>query len=195
MWVLAQATATGWLASYHAWIILVGTFFFGDTVVLTAAGLAAHGQWPVASVVGYSFLGTVISDTMWFTLADRTMHKIRGDSDRAAAFDRLTTRLDGWVGEYPQFGLLFVKFLWGTRTLSIVYMASRKLPTQRFILFDAMGTAIWLGVLVPIGWLAGKGVASLSGELTRLEYALPILLVGAFAIKRGRTWILNRQLA
>ncbi len=126
MLVLAQATAAGWLASYHAWIILVGTFFFGDTIVLAAAGLASHGQWPVAPVVIYSFLGTVISDTMWFTLAERTMHKIRSDSDRAASFDRLTTRLDGWLGEQPQYGLLFVKFLWATRTLSIVYMASRQ---------------------------------------------------------------------
>lgn len=191
---MADASMATWLTSYHSWIILAGTFFFGDSVVLTASGLAAHGQWPVTSVVLWSFLGTLISDTMWFKLADRTMHKIRGNEERAASFYRLTNRLDGMVGEHPHRGLLFVKFLWGTRTLSIVYMASRKVPTRTFVVFDAIGTLAWLAVLVPIGWLASQGIANLNGDLTRIEYGLPILLVLAVMLKKGRAWVLNRRL-
>ena len=69
---LAQAAGVSWMTSYHSWIILAGTFVFGDSIVLAASGLAAHGQWPVSSVILWSFLGTLISDTMWFKLADRT---------------------------------------------------------------------------------------------------------------------------
>lgn len=191
---LAQAAGVGWMTSYHSWIILAGTFVFGDSIVLAASGLAAHGQWSVGSVILWSFLGTLISDTMWFKLADRTLQKIMSDPAREAAFVRMTARMDRWVGESPHRGLLFVKFLWGTRTLSIVYMASREVSTRTFVLFDAIGTLLWLAVLVPIGFLAGHGVANLSADLTRLEYALPILLVLAIVLQRGRTWILNRRL-
>ena len=190
---MAQAAGVSWMTSYHSWIILAGTFVFGDSIVLAASGLAAHGQWSVGSVILWSFLGTLISDTMWFKLADRTLQRIMSDPTREAAFVRMTARMDRWVGESPHHGLLFVKFLWGTRTLSIVYMASRGVSPLTFMLFDAIGTLLWLAVLVPIGFLAGQGVANLSADLTRLEYALPILLVLAIVLKRGRTWILNRR--
>lgn len=191
---LAQAAGVSWMTSYQSWIILAGTFVFGDSVVLAASGLAAHGQWSVGSVILWSFLGTLISDTLWFKLADRTLQKIVSDPAREASFVRMTDRMDRWVGESPHRGLLFVKLLWGTRTLSIVYMASREVSTRTFILFDAVGTLLWLAVLVPVGFLAGRGVANLSADLTRLEYALPILLVLWIVLKRGRTWILNRRI-
>ncbi len=190
---MAQAAGASWMASSHSWIILAGTFVFGDSIVLAASGLAAHGQWSVLSVFIWSFLGTLMSDTIWFKLADGSLQKIMRDPAREAAFDRMTARMDRWTGESPHRGLLFVKFLWGTRTLSIVYMASRDVSTRTFVLFDAIGTVLWLAVLVPIGFLAGKGVATLSADLTRLEYALPILLILAIGLKRGRTWILNRR--
>ena len=184
-----------WLSSYHSWIILVGTFVFGDTVVLAAAGLAAHGQWSVWAVVAWAFMGTLASDSMWFKLADRRLKRIRTDAAKLHNFERVTARLDGWVGSQPHRGLLFIKFVWGTRMLSIVYMAAKRVSFGRFFVFDTFGIVLWLAIMVPIGWFVGKGMAGLGETLTRVEYALPVLLAVGLLLRKGMTWLTTRQMA
>lgn len=46
-------------------------------------------------------------------------------------------RLDACVGDNLHRGLLFVKLLYGTRVLSLVYMSVRAVPRRAFVLVVA----------------------------------------------------------
>lgn len=177
------------LIAYRSWIVFVGTFFFGDSIVLAAGALASQGHWQLSGVFVWALFGTVLSDTVWFSISGRTLARIRRNPERLVRFDRIVAKLDRWVGDHPHRGLLFVKLLYGTRVLSLVYMSVRQVPARRFILFDAVGAALWLAVLLPLGWFAGTQLATLQRSVPQIEFVLLAVAVAGLAARRGWTWL------
>ncbi|HDH24934.1 MAG TPA: hypothetical protein ENH00_01900 [Actinobacteria bacterium] len=192
LWLFSRSFGISVLSSlivYRSWVVFVGTFVLGDSVVLAAGALASQGHWGLPSVFGWALLGTVISDTLWFSMSGRTLARIRRDPDRLVRFDQVVGKLDRWVGDHPHRGLLFVKLLYGTRLLSLVYMSVREVPTRRFVMFDAVGAMLWLGVLLPLGWVAGMQLEVLQRSVPRAEVVLLAVAVVGFAVKRGWSWM------
>lgn len=174
--MIALALPTG------SWTVFVGTFFLGESVILASAALAAQGSWSVWAVAGWAFAGTVLSDAVWFSVAARGLRGLRRDPRRAERLDRHAARLDRWTGQRPHRALLFVKFVYGTRILSISYLSLRGVPRQRFVTFDAVGTLVWLAVIVPLGYLGGRGLSVVGVDLAGLERGLlGLVAVGALA--------------
>ena len=172
--------------------VFVGTFLLGESVILAAAAMAGQGTWPVTWVAGWAFAGTVISDVAWFTAANRGIAALGRNPERARKLDVHARRLDRWTGARPCRALLFIKFVYGTRILSIAYLSLRKVSRRRFASFDAAGTAIWLAVIIPIGYLAGRGLGSAGVDLVRFEGVFAILVVLAVAA-RALVWWRHRR--
>lgn len=180
---LIVATMLSTLALHKSWVVFVGTFFLGESVVLAASALAAQGVWSVIAVAGWAFAGTVISDTVWLRSAAMGLGRWRSDPDGSGKLAKTTDRLDRLTGQHPHRALVIVKFLYGTRIASLVYMAVRNVPTRRFVAFDAIGTAIWLAVIIPIGWAIGRGMANLGADLKRLEWLILAIVLAATLYK------------
>lgn len=174
------------LASW--WVVFVGTFFLGESVILGAAALAAQGTSSVWSVAGWAFAGTVLSDTVWFTSAGRAVAVVNRDGERAARLARHGQRLDRWTGTHPQRALLFIKFVYGTRILSITYLAWRRVDPATFVAFDAAGTAVWLAAIVPVGFFGGRGLERAGVDLTRFEVGFAVVVVVAVVVRAAMLW-------
>jgi len=179
------------LALHKSWIVFVGTFFLGESVVLTSSALAAHGSWSVAAVAMWAFAGTVLSDTVWFRSAAMGLDRWSA-GERGERMVRLSARLDRLGGDRPYRALLFVKFVYGTRIASLAYMAARGVPLRKFVTFDAIGTGLWLAVMIPLGWLIGRGLDNLGADLKRFEGAILTVVLITAAIKGGRWWRARR---
>lgn len=87
----------GVLSAHQILLIFLGSFFFGDTVLLSLALAAANGIVSIQSLLIFSFLGTIISDTIWFYagkyLYMKTYKKnIQKHRRLLASIDRLTGR-------------------------------------------------------------------------------------------------------
>lgn len=180
------------LALHKSWIVLVGTFFLGETVVLAAAALAAQGSWSMTAVAGWAFVGTVASDTLWFRTARIGLDRWSSGT-RADRLARATARLDRLSGGHPHRALIFVKFVYGTRIASIAYMAMRRVPPRRFVTFDALGTVIWLAVMIPIGWAIGLGLDRLGADLKRVEWIVLGIVLTAAAGRGITRWRSNNR--
>ncbi len=180
------------LANYHAPIIFLGALLFGETVIIAAAALAAQGHWSVEAVFAWAFLGTVVADVGWFAVAERSLGRLtrmaEGEDRRARTLAWLQRR----TGSRPFLVLLFIKFLYGTRILTILYLSMREVRTRDFVGYDAAGTVVWLVVIVSIGWLVGKGVAGAGSTLARLEYTLAAIAVAVLAVKGISAWVSRR---
>lgn len=175
------------LALHKSWVVFLGTFVFGESVVLASSALAAHGSWSWQAVAGWAFLGTVVSDTVWFRSAAAGIERWTV-GERGARLAVAARRLDRVTGERPHRALLGVKFMYGTRVASIAYMAIRKVRLATFVTFDAVGTALWLGVMIPIGWAIGKGVDQAGVRLREVEWLVLGIIVAAAATKGARQW-------
>ncbi|MBA3348984.1 MAG: VTT domain-containing protein [Actinobacteria bacterium] len=182
------------LTHHHAWIVFLGAFLLGETLIIPAAVVAAQGHFSVLAVAGWSYLGTVASDAIWFSCA----RPLSGVLERNQKWNERYTMALAWInrrfGDRPERALLFIKFLYGTRIATIVYLALRRLRFKTFISFNAMGTAVWVIAIVTVGWLVGKGIANLQSELTRIEYLIPSALLLALILKGLVSWASKRTL-
>jgi membrane protein DedA with SNARE-associated domain len=185
----------GILTTHHAWLIFLGAFFFGETVIIPAAALAAQGQFSPWAVGGWAYLGTVVSDALWFRLAGLAEHHISTHAGKQRRDRIVLAWLDRRFGARPERALLFIKFVYGTRIATLVYLSIRKVTFQLFLAFNSVGTAAWVVVVVSVGWLVGKGLAAFAPDLSKVEHLLPIVLLVALFLRGVAKWMSKRALS
>lgn len=183
----------GLLAAYKLSALFIGSFLFGETAIIAASFLAAHGFWSLATVFGVSLAGTLASDVVWFFLGGKIMAFLRRFKWYKEHSARLLAALEKMSGQRPFFLLFFIKFLYGTRVLTIMYLSHRKIRFSIFFLFDLLGTVVWLAAMMVVGWLAGQGATNFAPMLSSLEYTLPLIIVVALALKYGATWLTKKM--
>lgn len=185
----------GLLATHHAWPIFFAAFLFGETLIIPAAALAAHGQFSPWAVGAWAYLGTFVSDALWFRLAGIAERHLAKHEGRLHRYQRVLAWLDRRFGTRPERALLFIKFVYGTRIATIVYLSLRKIAYRVFLALNGVGTAIWVAVVVTVGWLAGKGLEAFGPGLSRLERLLPIVFLLVLLLRGLATWISKRTLS
>jgi len=183
-----QEFITQLLIEYQLPALFAGAVFFGETVILTASFLAAQGWWSVWNVFLITLLGTVISDCVWFLLGNWIMHK-ESFQKHKPKYEKLVTKLDKKIGNRPYLSLLVIKFLYGTRILTIIYLSFRKIKFWQFVVFDFLGTSFWLAVVMTIGWLAGKGYTRVIEIFHNIGYGLSALIVFFIFYRVVNVWI------
>ena len=165
------------LVTYQMPAIFLGAFFFGETVILTAAFLAGQGIWSVASVFWLSLVGTVVSDSLWFVLGQAFFKFTKRWEKYQDKYQTFLLKLETITGRRPFLSLLFIKFLYGTRILTILYLSIREVRYFTFLLFNTVGTILWLLVMISIGWLVGRGAMNVADVFYKVEYALTALVL------------------
>ncbi len=172
--------------------IFVGTFFFGETVILAGTVLAVSGVVPVSALFGLSLLGTLASDLVWLLCGQRLVrlaHRWRRLRERyESTMARMHEIDDGQRFHY----LLFFKFVYGIRIVTIIYTSLRRIPVRRFLVLDAIGTGAYLFVLIGLGLLLFRGATEVAPALHTLRYALaaPVLLF--ILLRMGTQWLRKR---
>lgn len=182
---------SSFLEQYHVLAIFIGSFLFGESVIIAAAFLSGQGQWSPEMVFFVGLLGTVISDSVWYGLGQYFLRGPRWEKYYQKN-ERLIIGVEKFLGKRPFLLLLFFKFLYGTRILMIVYLSVKKLSYRIFLLFDTLGTMIWLFAMIGIGFLAGRGSANLIPYINRFEIAFSAIVVLILVIKLFTLWINKR---
>ncbi|HBB37747.1 MAG: hypothetical protein UV82_C0013G0035 [Candidatus Magasanikbacteria bacterium GW2011_GWD2_43_18] len=184
----------GLLTTYQLPAIFLGAFFFGETVIVSAAFLAGQGLWSLGIVFSLAFLGTIISDLIWFLFGTALLKLFMKWKRSRKKVEELKQEEVPLQSHTPFFVLLFIKFLYGTRILTIIYIASRKMNFWLFLLYDAIGTVLWLCVMLAIGWAAARGTHNWSPLFERTGYALGVLAITLILAHIVITWISKRVL-
>ncbi len=177
------------LTTYQHFAIFIGAFFFGEIVIVTAAFLAGQGVWSLGTVFVLALFGTVISDSIWFFFGQAILRFIQRWKKGRKEVETLKMAEVPLKKNTPFFVLLFIKFLYGTRILTIIYLSSRKLNFWLFLLFDTLGTTLWLIVMLAIGWGVSQGTYQWSPLLQQTEYVISILALTLIGTHFFIVWI------
>lgn len=180
-----------YLTTYQIPAIFIGAFFFGEAVILVAALLAQQGMWDFSTVFFVSLIATVLSDSLCFWFGYEFFFKKKWFLRYEKKYEASIKFLDEKVKSKPYLSLLIIKFLYGTRLLTIIYLAVRQMKFIKFFLFDTLGTVVWLVVMLLIGWLAGNGIGNIF-IVGRLSKILLALIVGFFVYQRIEKYISKR---
>ena len=98
------------LTAYQLPAVFLGSFLFGETVIITAAFLSAHGVWSIPNVFLFAFLGTTTADTLWFLFGQRVLQRFHRWKKTARAGSPLLEAVQKKTGGRPFLILLFIKF-------------------------------------------------------------------------------------
>jgi membrane protein DedA with SNARE-associated domain len=169
------------METYGSLMVLVGTILTGEIAILTGFILSVQGWFSVGLVFLFAIVGTLIADFFWFSMGRLFPNWIQGlplfKALSASTVFQLQMRVKNQA-----LTLLIMKYLYGFRWITIVYLASyNKISARNFIIYDILGTVIFVLSLAAIGIPAGAGIynlvpayRSVVGIVTAIAFALLI---------------------
>jgi membrane protein DedA with SNARE-associated domain len=178
----------GPLNHYGLWAVLLfvliedfGIPVPGETVLIAASVYAGAGRLNIVAVALVGFIAAVIGDNVGFAIGHfggRTL------ALRWGRYVFLTeARLDKAEGFFDRHGAWIItvaRFVEGLRQANGIVAGITGMPWLRFLTFNALGAALWVGTWVTAGDLAGSHVGTIYSYITR--YSLYALIAGALVV-------------
>jgi membrane protein DedA with SNARE-associated domain len=177
---------SGFLQHYGYAAVFVGTVVEGETLLLLGAFAAHRGYLHLPWVIATAFVGSVISDQMYFHLS-----RWRGPELRTR-HPQLSEKLDSAVRLVQRHGtmtVLAMRFMWGLRIALPLAMGLTGMSARRFLMLDLVSAAAWSCAFGLIGYGATELLHRWVGHLHRYEHwIIATLLCVAIAILAWRWW-------
>ncbi len=178
------------IATYGYYAIAAGAFFEGETL-LVLGGLAAHqGYLSLPAVLACAFTATFATDQFYFSLG-----RLKGLAvlERRPRWKVKSEKVFTLLRRHQTLLALFFRFLYGMRAIVPFALGATGIPRLRFMALDLLGSAIWVAVYGTLGYLFGRTVEIVLGNIKRYEtgFFVAVLVVGALVWAHHR-WRLRR---
>jgi len=163
-----------------AWIVAesIGLPLPATPMLLAAGALAAKGPFQLWLALTVSVCSCLVSDLFWFAIGRKGNHKVLKFICRISlepdSCVRRTTRL---IEKYGAKSLLVSKFVPGLNAVAAPLAGSSGLALRRFVLFDLLGSIIWCGSLLGLGYLFREKVTGLAARLGDFKGLLALTLL------------------
>lgn len=159
----------------------------GETILIAAAVYAGAGQLNIVVVVLVGFIAAVLGDNLGYAIGHfggralvlRFGRYVFLTSERLGKAEKFFTRHGGKV-------VTIARFIEGLRQANGIVAGLAGMPWRRFLLFNALGAAIWVGTWSAVGYLAGNHLDAVYAQVKRYELyvliALAVLVI-AFIVR------------
>jgi membrane protein DedA with SNARE-associated domain len=154
----------------------------GETVLILGAVYAGAGRLNVFVVGLIGFLAAVLGDNIGFAIGHFGGRPL---IERYGRYILLTPeRIDKTTNFFERHGgkiIIVARFIEGLRQANGIIAGISGLHWAKFLLFNAIGAALWVGVWVSIGYFSGSHIDSIYNTATRYSTYLAIA-VGLFVL-------------
>lgn len=163
----------------------------GETVLIAAAVYAGAGRLNVVAVAALAFVAAVIGDNIGYAIGHF------GGRELALRWGRYVfltpERLDHAEDFFHRHGgkvVTVARFLEGLRQANGIIAGISEMPwLRRFVPYNALGAALWVGLWVTVGYTAGSHINALYHHIIHYEAYLGVAVVIAFLAYVGhRIW-------
>jgi membrane protein DedA with SNARE-associated domain len=160
----------------------------GETVLILGAVYAGTGRLNIVLVGLLGFLGAVIGDNIGFAIGH---FGGRALVERWGRYIFLTPeRLDKAAAFFDHHGgkvITVARFVEGLRQANGIIAGTTGMHWARFLAFNALGAALWVGVWSSVGYFSGNHINSIYHTATRYStyFAIAVgVLILAFIARR-----------
>ncbi len=140
----------------------------GYPMLLITGALAARGELNVLALLGTAVLACLIADSIWYAIGARSGRRV------LRTLCRISLSPDGCVRQtesiFTRFGapsLLVAKFIPGFASVATALAGAMRIPRGAFVLFDALGAALWVGIGLALGWLFAPAIREIAAGLAQ----------------------------
>jgi membrane protein DedA with SNARE-associated domain len=175
----------------------------GETVIIAGAIYAGSGRLNVVGVGVVAFVAAVLGDNIGYGIGRFGGRRL---VDRWGKYVFLTPeRLDKAEEFFDRQGakiITIARFIEGLRQANGIIAGISKMHWLRFLAYNALGAALWVGTWVSIGYFAGQHINTIYGVITRyslyVAIAAVVVIVGLIArhiMRKRRQAATSRSLA
>jgi membrane protein DedA with SNARE-associated domain len=168
----------------------------GETVIIAASIYAGSGRLNVVAVGVVAFVAAVSGDNIGYGIGRFGGRRL---VDRWGKYVFLTPeRLDKAEDFFDRQGakiITIARFIEGLRQANGIIAGITKMHWLRFIAYNALGAALWVGTWVSIGYFAGQHINTIYGLITRYSLYVAIAAVVVIVALVARHVIRKRRQA
>ena len=163
-------------------------------LLLAAGALSGTGYLSFFASLLFSVLGAVTSDSVWFQLGRRKGIKILQLLCRISLEpDSCVRRTEGIFSKQGARSLLVAKFIPGLGLVTPPLAGIFRMRFRRFLLFDAIGSALWAGAFLSLGYVFAGQIERVAARLASLGGWLLVLLVGSLGAYIGYKFVVRQR--
>jgi membrane protein DedA with SNARE-associated domain len=157
-------------------LALIATALWGDAALIFFVAFSVNYNLSLWIVFLASYVGTLIGDSAWFILSMRFGHHIEKNPKLKKAYQKIAKIIDVLFGTKHLLALTIVKYLYGTRVITIFYLVKEKISYRKFVYYDFISTLFWIIGIGFFGWLIGKGFVLIK-TFKDMQLAVTVLLL------------------
>jgi membrane protein DedA with SNARE-associated domain len=185
----------------HGYLAVFGFLFIesfgapvpGQTMLMAAGVFAGAGKLNVAGVAILGFLAAVAGDNIGYLIGHFGGRRLVLRFGRYVfVTEERLTKAEGFFGHHGGKIVAVARFIDGLRQLNGIVAGIAGMPWQRFLAFNALGAAAWVGVWTSVGYFAGGHLTAIYDEFHRYQ-TLALLLASAVIIVVLAHWWRRRQ--
>jgi membrane protein DedA with SNARE-associated domain len=152
-------------------------------LLLACGALARSGQMDWRLVLLYGLAACLVADNVWFQLGKRRGTKILRFICRIALEpDSCVRQTENAFSRYGLRSLLVAKFVPGLNAVAAPMAGRSGATLVRFLLFDALGTLLWLVSFTSLGYLFSGQLETVAGYALRMGSGLVTILAVGLAV-------------
>ncbi|MEU6241520.1 DedA family protein [Streptomyces sp. NPDC047024] len=142
----------------------------GETILLAAGVYAGAGELNIVAVAAIAFVAAVLGDNIGY-LIGRTGGRVFVERwgkyvfltpKRFQAAERFFQRHGGKI-------VTVARFVEGLRQANGVIAGTTRMPWPRFLAFNALGAALWVGLWCTVAYVAGSHITTVYDEIVRYQ--------------------------
>ena len=159
-------------------------------VLIVAGAYAAMGGSPLWQLVSVGIAAALVADTGWYAAGRNFGMRILSLLCRMSlSQDTCVRQTESIFQRFGPSSMLFAKFVPGFASVATALAGALRLNYLKFLLFDAGGAALWVGVAVTLGYVFSNAIEDVMKTLTSLgRYGVMIVVAGFVAWIAFKWW-------
>lgn len=165
----------------------------GETILIAASIAAGQGRLHIAGVALAAFVGAVLGDNIGYLIGRAGGRRllVRWGRHLWVPPDRLE-RAESFFRRRGGVVVVIARFIEVSRQLNGIIAGTLDMPWPRFLAFNILGAALWVGVWSVAGFVAGEHASWFHGHYLRAGL-LAIAVLGMVLVFKALTCRLGRS--
>ena len=163
------------------------------TLIVTGA-LASRGGYSPAALLATAVAASMLADIAWYALGRRVGGRVLTTLCRMSLSpDSCVRKTETIFTRWGAPSLAVAKFVPGFASVATAMAGVVRLSRWRFLLFDAIGAALWSGVAIAVGYVFRNAVNEVLVVLETMGKIGLALIVAGFAAYVAMKWVQRQR--
>jgi membrane protein DedA with SNARE-associated domain len=163
--------------------------------LIVAGALAARGRLSLLPLLAAALVASVVADTVWYLIGRWKGNKVLRVLCRISLSpDSCVRQTESLFERRGALSLLFAKFVPGFNTVAPPLAGTMGTSLPSFLLWDSLGSLLWIGAAVTVGWIFRNAVVNALDYLETLGFWALVVLGAGLAVVIAVKYFQRRRL-